>query len=166
MLPLAVACETVLPEELSEFVSESRAEGFEFLGRLQREWVSGENRFAKPGEAFFVARFRGTLAGVCGLNRDPFARDQRVGRLRRLYVRQELRRQGVARVLTAQALRHATPHFDRVRLRTDNAEASRFYGALGFAAIEAPEATHEIMLEPPRQHCPPATPSGGGRPCS
>src|SRR5262245_15867190 len=72
---LTVSRARELPADLEPFVQASLSEGFRFLQRLRDEWNSGVNRFTEPGEAFFVARHPASLAGVCGLNRDPYSSD-------------------------------------------------------------------------------------------
>jgi len=139
-----------LPQGFEVLIEAARAEGFVFLERLRDEWRSGENRFDRPGEAFFVARRGDRLAGVCGLNRDPYANDPGLGRLRRLYVPANLRRRGAARALVARALSQARGQFTRVRIRTHDPEAERFYRALGFEPVlSCATATHELALGSP-----------------
>ena len=118
------------------------------MTRLRDDWLSGENRFDRPGEAFFSARSGRMLVGVCGLNVDPHATDEGCGRLRRLYVRAHARRRGVARALTRAALERARGHFAVVRLRTFDPGASAFYGAMGFSPVSAdPFVTHQWRFE-------------------
>jgi len=136
-----------LPEELDRLIQASTREGFRFLERLRDEWDSGDNRFGEPDEAFFVAHVAGVLAGVCGLNRDPYSSRRDIGRLRRLYVSPPFRRQGVARSLVTAAVSLAREHYAIVRIRTDNPQAAAFYETLGFVpAISSPEATHELAV--------------------
>jgi GNAT superfamily N-acetyltransferase len=144
---LIIAGATELPAGLEPLVQASLAEGFRFVQLLRDEWTSGGNRFAGPGEALFVAHHGDLLAGVCGLNRDPYAADPGVGRLRRLYVPKPFRQQGVARALVLHALSFAREHFAVVRVRTDTLEADLFYRALGFSSALSPaDATHELQL--------------------
>jgi GNAT superfamily N-acetyltransferase len=144
---LIIAEATELPAGLEQLVEASLAEGFRFVERLRDEWISRVNRFARPGEAFFVAHHRDSLAGVCGLNRDPYSADSTVGRLRRLFVSKPFRRQGVGRALVLHAVRFAREHFSVVRVRTDTRDADSFYRGLGFSRVLEPEdATHELQL--------------------
>lgn len=60
----------------------SIGEGHRMLVRLQENWVSGLNRFDRPGEILAGAIADGALAGVCGRNIDPFADNAAAGRVR------------------------------------------------------------------------------------
>ena len=133
-----------LPSEMDDLVQTSLEEGFAFLQRLCDDWASGSNRFDQPGEVFLVARRSMALAGVCGLNRDPYSPDSSTGRIRRLYVTPSLRRTGVATALVQAALTAATDTFSTVRIRTFDRAARSFYQGLGFSLVESdPHATHE-----------------------
>ena len=136
-----------LPSDLDELVQASANEGFGLLERLRDEWRCGANTFVLPGEALFEARHKGALVGVCGLNRDPYADDPSVGRVRRLYVAPEARRMGVGRRLVSAVLREACGHFATVRARTTAHEGALFYQALGFHQTSGvPTASHEIQV--------------------
>src|SRR6516162_4861759 len=80
---------------LSALVTEADANGFRALSRLLSEWRSGLNRFDQPGEALFIAADNGRVVGVCRLNRDPYAGDPTVGRVRHLYVAVDHRRKKI-----------------------------------------------------------------------
>ncbi|HEV8532042.1 MAG TPA: GNAT family N-acetyltransferase [Methylomirabilota bacterium] len=132
---------------LTTLITEGERSGSRFVGRLATEWASGANRFDKPGEALFVARVEGQPVGVCGLNVDPYTAARRVGRVRHLYVMEAYRRQGIGRRLLADVVAAARGPFDRLRLRTANLEAARFYEAIGFAVCPGEaESTHALDL--------------------
>lgn len=122
------------------------AEGYSFVERAELEWLSGANRFDKHGEGFFMAHIGDTSVGMCGLNSDPYLEDGRVGRLRHLYVAPEARRSGVGQRLVSSCLDLAQGRFDRVRLRTFEADGSRLYETMGFQRVEEPHATHSLDL--------------------
>src|SRR5262249_41415061 len=84
---------------LGDLLAESERDGWRHVRRLVDEWVAGTNRFRRRGEVLLVARAGDAVVGVCGLNLDPFAADPTVGRVRRAYVLQAFRRQGVGRRL-------------------------------------------------------------------
>ena len=75
------------------------------------------------------------VGGVCGLNRDPFAQDETVGRVRRLYVSVAQRRQGIGSALITRLMDDARSIFEWMHLRTHDAEASAFYEAIGFERV-------------------------------
>lgn len=138
-----------LPEDLTgELLGSAVKEDFIALRWLVEDWERGTNRFSKPGEAFYEARIHGRLVGVCGMNRDPYAKDSTFGRLRRLYVLPELRRNGVGRILVTRALEDARGGFRVVRLRTLDEPSAAFFEAIGFApAHGVKDCTHSIVLE-------------------
>ncbi len=138
---------TELPLDLlAPLLGEARQAGSRALDRLAEEWASGVNRFDGPGEALFAALDGGRVVGVCGLNQDPYAPGERVGRVRRLYVLTGYRRRGIARQLVGRAVARARSRFDRLRLRTDSEGAARFYEALGFRWSDGPDCTHTLEL--------------------
>jgi GNAT superfamily N-acetyltransferase len=122
------------------------AEGYSFVERAEVEWLSGANRFDSHGEGFFVAHTGDTSVGMCGLNSDPYLDHRTVVRLRHLYVAPEARRRGVGRRLVASCLDLARGRFDRVRLRTFEADGSRLYETMGFRRVEETDATHSLDL--------------------
>lgn len=127
---------------------EGAAEGYAFVERTAIEWWTGTNRFDGQGEGFFVAHRGGVIVGMCGLNRDPYVEDEGVGRLRHLYVVPDARRHGVGQQLVESCLGLARARFDRVRVRTFEAEAARLYEALGFEPVEEADTTHCLFLRP------------------
>ena len=128
--------------DFAVLVAESEQAGLSLVRRLVDEWRDGTNRFDRPGEALFGASIDGTLVGVGGLNIDPYLRDDRVGRVRHLYVLVARRRLGVGRVLMDRVLEAARGRFAVLRLSTRNPAAARFYEALGFRPVSAPHCTH------------------------
>ncbi len=134
-------------DQLAALRLEASAQGFEHLERLVQEHEPNGNTFDQPGEALFGAYLEAQLVGVCGLNVDPYARNPAVGRVRRLYVATEHRRQGIGRRLVEAVIERARSHFDRLRLRTPDEPAARFYEALGFHRVmRANKVTHALDL--------------------
>jgi GNAT superfamily N-acetyltransferase len=127
---------------------EARAEGYNFLDTLVREWETGTNRFNAPGEILLGCRDGGKLVAVGGLNRDPFAGQPEIGRLRRVYVRAAWREKGIGGLLVAALLTQARGHFQCVRLRAENPAAARLYESMGFLPIADPSATHILHFDP------------------
>lgn len=131
---------------LQWLIAESEAEGFRHLHRLRDEWLSGHNRFDQEGEALFIAQSGPNVVGLCGLNRNPFDTTSRTGRVRRLYVAFDYRRQGIGRALVSRVLEAARPHFTALEVRTNSQEADAFYRALGFIPVASEHATHRLEV--------------------
>ena len=148
-MPVGVTRIRHLPVGFDALVEEARASGFDALPRMRLAWQDRSNRFDREGEGLWAATQDGGLVGICGLNVDPYLEDDRIGRLRHLYVAHAARRRGVGRALVAEALAQAPDRFAWVRLRTHDVGAARFYDCLGFAPPPpelAAGATHALPL--------------------
>jgi GNAT superfamily N-acetyltransferase len=134
-------------DNLAELVAESEQEGYRLVRRLVEEWQAGSNRFSQPGEAFFAALDGERVVGVCGLSRDPFAFVPGVGRVRRLYVLTDYRRQGIGRRLVQAVIAAAQGCFTCLRVRTETEVAARLYIALAFRTCAGmADCTHMLEL--------------------
>ncbi len=140
-----------LPEGLAALLADDEQAGTRFVRRLVDEWANGANRFDRPGEVLFGAWVGEQLVGVCGLNVDPYAGAERIGRVRRLYVLIAHRRLGIGRRLVMEVIAAARGRFDCLRLRTTNPEGARLYEAIGFSrSAGIADYTHAMTLEPSR----------------
>jgi GNAT superfamily N-acetyltransferase len=138
-------------EHVSALVAESERAGLGFVRRLVEDWASGRNRFDRAGETLFGAWAGSRLAGVCGLNIDPYTAGTRVGRVRHLYVLEAERGRGVGAQLVSAVIVAARGPFDTLRLRTDNAAAARLYESLGFRRQAGDRhCSHRMELAVPR----------------
>ena len=135
-----------LPSGVEKLRAEASEEGFRFVDKLVAEWRSGTNRFSQPGEILLGVFQAANLVAIGGLNRDPYADQAGIGRLRHLYVTQPVRRSGVGAALVRQLLNYADGVFHSVRLRTKTPEAAEFYTSLGFHHVRNENATHVKLL--------------------
>lgn len=134
-------------QDILHLVRAAEDEGFGFVRRLHRDYVNGTNRFDRDGEALFLAKVFDDVVGVGGLNRAPYVRDRSVGRVRRVYVLPNFRRQGVAGLLLSAIVKEAKQHYTMLTLRTTNPWANEFYESLGFSPQPFHEsATHHLRL--------------------
>lgn len=135
--------------DVTKLVEESEAEGYRFLRRLADQYEDGTNTFNKAGEVLYgVWDPSGELVAIGGLNRDPYSDKSGIGRLRRFYISEHARRQGVGTKLLQEILNHGKGHFSEIVVRTDSSAADAFYRANGFSAdLGKPEATHRIVLD-------------------
>jgi GNAT superfamily N-acetyltransferase len=143
---IALEAVTSLDERIIPLAADARSEGYGFVDRMIGAWHSGEDRFSRAGEALLMARADDEIVGVCGLNIDPYAHDPATGRLRCLYVRPRFRCRGVADLLVSRLIAGSPQTFQRVRLRTYNPVAVRFYAARGFRACSEADASHVMDL--------------------
>lgn len=137
---------SLLTQEFTEILAESQMAGFRAIDRLVTDWETGVNRFDRPGEALFIVRKSDRILGVCGLNRDPYINSSQIGRVRRLYVMQENRRQGIGRTLVHHIIEVAELSFDWLHVRTTNPIAAQFYQSLSFMPCHDESATHTLNL--------------------
>ena len=122
-----------------------RADGA-FMLRVRDEWVSGAQRFDRPGE-FLLGVFDGErLVAVGGVSNDPYSAEPGLGRVRHVYVLEALRRQGIARMLMNEIIARARGHFTLLRLRTRSSGAAALYENLGFVRVDRDDETHRLTL--------------------
>ncbi|HEY1684315.1 MAG TPA: GNAT family N-acetyltransferase [Tepidisphaeraceae bacterium] len=132
---------------LVSLAADARSDGRKMVDRFIQEWTDGRNRFDQPGEHAYIAKLGAEVCGICGLNRDPFANDLAVGRVRRLYVATAYRRQGIGAAIIHRLLRDAHGVFRFIHLRTHDANAAAFYESLGFQPVQDnPECTHRYLM--------------------
>jgi GNAT superfamily N-acetyltransferase len=130
-------------EQLTELEADANANGHGMVSRLIREWRDGRNRFSGAGERVYVAKRGERVCGVCGVNRDPYAGDDSIGRVRRFYVSAPERRLGIGRALIERLMADASGVYSWIHLRTHEHEAAAFYEANGFEAVAGnPDYTH------------------------
>lgn len=130
-------------EQLAALEADANADKRTMVARFVREWRDGRNRFSQPGEKAYIAKLGDRVCGVCGLNRDPFANSDSIGRVRRLYVSVQCRRKGVGSAVMEQLMTDARGVYTWIHLRTHDAEAAAFYEAIGFEPVVGnAECTH------------------------
>ncbi len=136
-----------LPERLDNLTADAMADGHRLIEVLREDWASGATRFDRPGEALFGAFTGEALIGLGGLTRDPYLKEGRAGRVRRLYVLRSARRHGVGAMLVAAAVATGrAAGWPRLRVRAP-AAAFAFYEACGFLrAVGEVSATHVMPL--------------------
>lgn len=127
-----------------ELKAESLTENFNMLRRLDAGWRSGENRFEAPGEKLLGLYIDDRLAGVCGLNRDPFSECARAGRIRHLYLSKQHRGTGAGRHLLLAIMSGTVEVFDYLNIHAP-AAAIGFYLRMGFTPVnDEPRVTHRV----------------------
>lgn len=132
--------------ELNDLLTASAAEGFGMIQDLIDHWNDKSNTFSKPGEALFVVQDGSRIVGVGGRNIDPYLNDNKVARVRRLYILPRYRRRGVASKLLKEILNVPLGTFNRFTLCAENPAAHRLYERMGFAPTGEARTTHQLWL--------------------
>ncbi|HEO8418491.1 Predicted acetyltransferase [Mycobacteroides abscessus subsp. abscessus] len=135
--------------ELDSLVEHSMEDGFRFVERLVKDYKNEINTFNHFGEILFgVFDEADVLIAIGGLNQDPFSRDQSIGRLRRVYVRKEFRREGIGGLLVKKIMVEARNYYKILVLHTDTEQADNFYISIGFSKSNLySNASHYIELK-------------------
>jgi len=125
---------------------ESDKEGYNHINRLSAEYNSGENRFDKIGEKLVGFVLDDEVVAVCGLNIEPT--NNRLGRIRRLYVLPENRRRGIGTELVKYLIKHAEQYFQSVVVNIGDLSVDNFYKPIGFKSIMNNDSyTHILVLD-------------------
>jgi GNAT superfamily N-acetyltransferase len=133
--------------KLNLLVDESTSEGFRHIKRLVTDYEAGTNKFDLDGEALFLAIKNREIVGICGLNQDPHSENLEIGRVRRMYVSQSVRRFGIGRMLMDSVIAEARNCYQILVLKTDNPVADLFYRSIGFSVKDDSEYdTHLLQL--------------------
>jgi GNAT superfamily N-acetyltransferase len=120
-------------------------EAYDMLAVLAKEWTDGTNRFDRPGEALVAAYDGNVLVGMGAMTHDPNIAGAL--RMRRFYVSSRYRRHGVGRAIAKALLDRPEVAGKTVTLNAPQAEAARFWEALGFIRDDRDGHTH-IRAEP------------------
>ncbi len=138
---------TDLSDGIRELAKIASADGHQNIETLVKEFDSGVNRFSKPGEALFGAYDATSILGIGGINIDPYYGLPTVARVRRLFVKPDARRRGVATALMLQIEETGRRHFSGLQLLTNSRTASQFYLSLGYETVEHQEkVSHEKLF--------------------
>lgn len=131
--------------EINILVELSVGEGFNFLNRLREDWLNGVNRFDKENERLYLLKIEEEIVGVGGINHCPYVENKRVGRIRRVYIHPDYRRKGFGKKLMSVLIDEFKSVYEKIVLRTDNKESSKFYESIGFVRIKNSIVnTHEL----------------------
>lgn len=135
-----IRIEADLPEGFAALRDAAASEGYRHMDRLAAEHAAGRSSFV----ALFGALLGGDLVGIGGLTPEPATPDVPALRLRRLYVRPQARRQGVARTLASALTQEGLDQVALLTVHAGDARASAFWAAQGFTPIEARPWSHEL----------------------
>ncbi|MEW5825820.1 MAG: GNAT family N-acetyltransferase [Candidatus Bipolaricaulota bacterium] len=130
----------------TQILQECQSEGHNMVNRLLADFSSGGNRFDAPGEVLLVCLSGSSVVAVAGLNREPDESLPRAGRIRRLYVVPQFRRQSLGRSLVEQIAALAEPYLNTLTANVGKPDAYIFYERLGFTPVRHRSITHKKQL--------------------
>lgn len=133
-----------LPEEIADLASEARREGHLHITRLIDEWSAGDIRFERDGERLLGAYVDEVLAGIGGMTVETAISGAL--RMRRFYVRPEMRGRGIGRMLALALLDYACSFCTIVTVHAGNDGAAKFWESLGFQPNGRDGHTHRLDL--------------------
>lgn len=111
---------------------EALAEGYGFIDRLAGE-LAGGLYAGDAGLPVMLAAFReGDLAAIGGLTPDPYDPAADIARVRHVYVRPAMRREGVGRWLTSALIQQGLAVAARLTLRAADARSAAFWESQDF----------------------------------
>lgn len=131
------------PQQLAHLAKTSAQEGFDYVQRFCANWENGNNRFDRPGEAFFAAVFEDKILGIGGRNIDPYSNNPGIARVRRMYISPEWRHIRMGSKILENILDVPAGMFHKITVRTMNPAARKFYEYHGFCYVGEGEVTHE-----------------------
>lgn len=129
-----------LPDGFEALRLEADREGHNNMSRLAAERAAGDPFFI----ALLAAYRGGELAGIGGLTVEPAPAIEPALRMRRLYVRPDARRGGVARTLASALIQEAFDQTALVTVHAGGEAAARFWEAQGFTPVLDRPWSHEL----------------------
>lgn len=119
--------------DLTDMIGESKAQGFGMIERLREEWNNNTNRFNKSDELLLGAFDCNRVIGIGGINHDPYHPAKRYGRIRHVYVMNEMRRKSLGTLIVEEMINRSKSAFNLITLRTPkDGAADLFYESIGF----------------------------------
>lgn len=135
-----IRIEDELPEGFEALRAAAALEGYRHMDRLAAEHAAGRSVFV----ALFGALLGADLVGVGGLTAEPEPAEHPALRLRRLYVRPDIRRQGVARALSSALCQEGLDRVALLTVHAGDARAAAFWEAQGLSPVNGRPWSHEL----------------------
>jgi len=138
-----------LPESFAALDAAARAEGYDFLARLARNWRDGAYLGDADASVFGVYGPNnlegGDLVAVGAQTADEYdpAPDHR--RLRHFYVHPDARRRGVGTTLAGTLIQEAFQIAPLLHLRATHDLSRAFWDSLGFERVDRPDRSHRLV---------------------
>jgi len=137
---MIIEIESLGTVDVSELDGEARNEGYNIVNHLITDYASGINRFGNKGEKLIGYTMGNEIVAVCGLSIEPT--NNKIGRIRRLYVLPRFRHIGIGSKLVRCLIEHAKGHFKAVVVNIGDLPIDNFYNSIGFRTVNSDSYTH------------------------
>jgi GNAT superfamily N-acetyltransferase len=133
-----------LDEKFEALRRVAKAEGFDFLDRLGARWRGGA--YLEDPVACVLGIFdAGDLAAIGAQTFDEYEPHPDHRRIRHFYVHPDMRRAGAGRALAGALIQQAFALAPRLHLRATHDLSRSFWDAMGFARVDHPTRSHEMV---------------------
>jgi GNAT superfamily N-acetyltransferase len=137
-------CAPGVPMGFETLAAFARAEGYDFLNRLQMRWR--DNAYLEDEDACVLAAYAdGVLAAIGAQTFDEYDPSPAHRRLRHFYVSPQQRRAGVGRTLAGALIHEALDLAPVLHLRATHDASTAFWDAMGFERVaDRKDRTHRM----------------------
>ncbi len=132
-----------LPDGFTDLAGAARAEGFNFLDRLEARWTNGAYDGDRNASVFAVFGEDRPIA-IGAQTFDEYDPSPEHRRIRHFYVHPDFRRNGVGRTLAGALIREAFQLAPHLHLRATHDLSHAFWDAMGFERVDRPDRSHRI----------------------
>ncbi len=136
-----------LIQQLSPLAKNAKEDGYNFVQRTIDEWNSGINKFDLKNEVLYGVKINNDIVAIGGCNQDPYVMNERIGRIRHVYVHKDFRGLGLSTMLMDKVLDFAKERYPIIRLSTNNPVAAMIYENYGFTREFDKKQTHILHNE-------------------
>ncbi|MDZ4777588.1 MAG: GNAT family N-acetyltransferase [Alphaproteobacteria bacterium] len=133
-----------LPESFAALDATARAEGYDFLARLARNWRDGAYLGDADASVFGVYG-EGDLVAVGAQTADEYDPSPDHRRIRHFYVHPDTRRSGIGTTLAGTLIQEAFQLAPLLHLRATHVLSGAFWDSLGFERVDRPDRSHRLV---------------------
>ena len=138
-----VRLDAALPESFAALNACAKAEGYNFLDRLAKNWQGGAYLGDADASVFGVFGME-NLVAIGAQTADEYDPSPDHRRLRHFYVHPDARRNGVGRALAGALIQEAFQRAPYLHLRATHDLSRAFWDAMGFERVDRPDRSHRL----------------------
>lgn len=133
-----------LPPSFAALQARAKAEGYDFLDRLAKNWRDGAYLGDADASVFGIFGL-GDLVAIGAQTADEYDPSPDHRRLRHFYVHPEARRNGIGRALAGALIKEAFQLAPYLHLRATHDLSRAFWDAMGFERVDRPDRSHRLV---------------------